>query len=71
MSPRSWSLIIVVVAVLIVGSLDFLHLTDGQRWLRPWCGHLETEIDPRSIAETIECLPLPSRCVSADEGEAP
>jgi hypothetical protein len=37
---------------------EMWHVTDGDRWFRLICGMLDSDIEPRSIAETIEFLPL-------------
>jgi hypothetical protein len=33
------------------------HHTDGERWFRHICGVLDSDVDPRSIAESFEFLP--------------
>ena len=33
------------------------HHTDGERWFRHTCGVLDSDVDPRSIAESFEFLP--------------
>ena len=35
------------------------HMTDGERWFRLICGVLDGDLEPRTIAETFEFLPLP------------
>ena len=32
------------------------HLTDGDRWLRLICGVLDSDVEPGSVARTLEFL---------------
>ncbi len=39
-------------------SQQMWHLTDGDRWFRLMCGVLDSDVEPRAIAETFELLPI-------------
>mgnify|MGYP001816886466 FL=1 len=41
-------------------SQEMWYLTDGDRWYRLICGVLDSDVEPRAIAETLEFRPIPT-----------
>mgnify|MGYP001811938795 CR=1 FL=1 len=39
---------------------EIWHLTDGARWYRVLCGVLDSDLQPRTLSETFEFMPLPA-----------